>query len=82
MALNRCLHPRRTVERLYMKRKGGRGLISVEDCITTEGRGLYDHLKECKEDMLSGALKENVTEEGETKEEFTKRKGDERIYFA
>ena len=29
-----------------------------------------------KEDMLSGALKENV--EGETKEEFTKRKRDER----
>ena len=58
-----------------MKRKeGGRGLISVEDCITTERRGLYDYLKESKEDMLSGALKENVIEDGETKKEFTKRK--------
>ena len=28
--------------------------------------------------MLSGALNENVIEEGETKEEFTKRKMDER----
>ena len=28
--------------------------------------------------MLSGALKENVIEEGETKEGFTKRKRDER----
>ena len=28
--------------------------------------------------MLSGALKENVIEEGETKEEFTKRERDER----
>ena len=28
--------------------------------------------------MLSGALKENVIEEGETKEEFTKKKRDER----
>ena len=28
--------------------------------------------------MLSGALKEIVIEEGETKEEFTKRKRDER----
>ena len=28
--------------------------------------------------MLSGALKENVNEEAETKEEFTKRKMDER----
>ena len=60
--------------RLYMKRKeGGRGLISLEDCTTTERRGLYDYLKESKEDMLSGALKENVIEEGETKEEFIKK---------
>ena len=35
-------------------------------------------LKENKEDMLSGALKENVIEVGETKEEFTKRKRNER----
>ena len=68
MALNRCLHPRSSVARLYMKRKEGeRALICVEDCITTEMRGLYDYLKESKEDMLSGVLKENVIEEGETK---------------
>ena len=67
------------VARLYMKRKeGGRGLISMEECITTERRGLYGYLKESKEDMLHGALKENVIEEGETKEEFTKTKRDER----
>ena len=75
MTFNRCLHPRSSVESLYMKRKEGRrGLISVEYCIATERRELYDYLKESKEDMLSGALKENVIEEGETKEEFTKRK--------
>ena len=37
MTLNRCLHPRSSVARLYMKRKGGgRGLISVEDSITND----------------------------------------------
>ena len=67
MTLNICLHPRSSEARLYMKRKeGGRGLIRVEDCLTTERRGLYDYLKESKEDMLSGTLKENVFEEGET----------------
>ena len=76
MTLNRCLHQRSSVTRLYMKRK--EGLISVENCITTERRGLYDYLKECKDNMLSGALQENVIEEGETKEEFTKRKRNER----
>ena len=49
----------------------------VEDfSITTGRRGYYDYMKESKEDMLSGELKENVIEEGETKEEFTKRKSD------
>ena len=42
MTLKRCLHPRR----LYIKQnEGGRGRKSVEDCITTERRGLYDNLK-------------------------------------
>ena len=75
MTLNRCLQTTSSVARLYMKRnEGGRGLISAEDCITTERRGLYDYLKESKEDMLSGALNENVVDEGETKEEFIKAK--------
>ena len=34
---------------------------------TTESRGLHDYMKERKEDMLSGALKQNVIDEGETK---------------
>ena len=77
MKQNRCLHPRSSVARLYMKQKGGRGLINVEDCITNERRGLYDYLNERKEDMLSVSLKENVIVEGETKEEFTKRRTDD-----
>ena len=37
--LERCFYPRSSVARLYMKwKEGGRGLISVEDCITTERR--------------------------------------------
>ena len=77
--MNRYLRPRSSVARLYMKRKEvGRGLVSVEDGITTKSRGLYEYLKECKEDMLNGALNENVMEEGETNEELIKRKRDER----
>ena len=65
--INRCLHPRSSVARLYMKQKeGGRGLIRVEYCITTERRGLLPERKIWKI-MLSGALKENVIEEGPDK---------------
>ena len=48
------------------------------NCITTDRRALHDYLKESKEGILSGALKENLSEEGETKDEFTKRKKGER----
>ena len=34
MTMNGCLHPRSNVDRLYLPRnKGGRGLISVEECV-------------------------------------------------
>ena len=36
------------------------------------------YLKKSKEDILSGALKENVIEEGEQRRNSTKRKRDER----
>ena len=84
MAFSRCLHSISSVARLYMKRKeGGTGLISVEDCITTDRRGLYDYLKESKEDMLSGALKKNVIKEGETRRNSQKGKGmkERRLYM-
>ena len=74
MTLLKCLHPRSSVARLYLKRKGGgRGVLSVEKCIETERRGLFDYLKESEEEMLCGALKENVIGEGESKKEYTKR---------
>ena len=34
----------------------------MEDCVRAERKGLYDYLRESKEDMLSGALEENVIE--------------------
>ena len=83
MTLNRCLHSRSSAtSRLHMKQKeGGRGLISVEDCITTERRGLYDYLKESiKGDMLRWVehWRRMWLRRERQNEEFTKRKRDER----
>ena len=37
MTINKALHPRACVARLYISRElGGRGMKSVEDCINTE----------------------------------------------
>ena len=54
----------------------------MEDCITNERRGLYDYLKESREDMLSGALKENVIEERDKGGIRKKEKGCKKEDFA
>ena len=39
-----ALHPKSDVDRLYISRKeGGRGLISIEDCVELARRGLEVH---------------------------------------
>ena len=46
MTINRALHPRANVARLYLARnEGGRGLRAVEETIRTEEHGLSDYIK-------------------------------------
>ena len=54
-------HPKANTDRLYMKREsGGRGLISVEDCIEIESNSLLEYLSESQEPLLQAAHIENV----------------------
>ena len=46
LTMNGALHPRSNTDRLYLPRaEGGRGLISIEECIRQEEHGLSDCLK-------------------------------------
>ena len=45
-----ALHPKSDVGRLYMPRKGGRGLISIEDCVELAIRGLEVYVHEVRKD--------------------------------
>ena len=41
MTIHKALHPRANTDRLYITRKeGGRGLLSIEDCVNIENRAL------------------------------------------
>ena len=74
MTMNRNLHPRSSVARLYLKRKdGGRGLISVEECVETESKGLHDYLAGSEEELLRFAKTEGVLKEDEMKEAYKSR---------
>ena len=46
MTMNKALHPKADVDRLYVSREnGGRGLMSVEECVRLEEHSLSDYLK-------------------------------------
>ena len=49
----RALHPKSNVMRIYIKRRyGERGLISAEECCTTELRSIDIYLANSEEELL------------------------------
>ena len=48
-----ALHPKSDVDRLYILRKeGGRGLISIEDCVELAIRGLEVYVRRSEERLI------------------------------
>ena len=48
-----ALHPKSDVDRLYIPRKeGGRGLITIEDCVGLPIKGLKVHVHESEERLI------------------------------
>ena len=77
LTMNGALHKHSSVDRLYMKRKeGGRGLISVRQCVKAEEIGLCEYVKASDEWMLKVVAEEMAL--GESKLEYGKRMARER----
>ena len=72
LTMNGAFHMQSSVDRLYMKRRvGGRGLISVEQCVRSEEAGLCEYVMANDEWMLK-VVAENMID-GEPKDEYKKR---------
>lgn len=77
LTMNGVFHMRSSVDRLYMKRKeGGRGLISVEQCVRAEEAGLQEYVMTSDEWMLKVVAEELTA--GESKVDYKKRVEKER----
>ena len=62
LTMNGTFHMRSSVDRLYLKRNvGGRGLISVEECVRKEELGLCEYVRSSDEWMLK-VVAERTTE--------------------
>ena len=49
MAMNKDLHSRNDIAKLYVSREGGRGIASVKDIVDTSIRRLVDYIEKSKE---------------------------------
>ena len=77
MTMNGALHPRADVARQYVKREqGGRGLISVEECVRTEEFALSDYIKNTKSGLTSKLKK---FEKATSKAGYQKEKSEQNI---
>ena len=75
MTLHCMFHKKGDVDRLYLKRaEGGRGLISVEDCVLIEKNCLYVYVSESKEQMLKVVKNDRTVYIGKTKDILESRR--------
>jgi len=78
LSMHGAFHEKSSTYRLYLKRKeGGRGLISITDCVTHEVIGLTNYIQESKEWMLQ-IVGKSLEPVDETKKKKKKRVNNER----
>ena len=71
MTMHRVLHPHADVDRPYILRNnGGRGKISVEDCVEIETVNLKKYVENSNERLLKTVEGEGILGDGKTKKEI------------
>ena len=77
--MNRALHPRSDVDRLYLKRvDGGRGLQCLEEVVKLEELSLAFYLSKKEEKLLKEVVKEGLFQETEDPKERKRQNTAER----
>ena len=59
MTMHKTLHPRNDSARMYMSRKEGRGLISIEECVYSSIRGFEDYIEKSEQRLIKAANNNN-----------------------
>ena len=77
--MHNALHPRDSVAKLYLPRKeGGRGLLSVEDCVDLAILGLENYIQKSNERLITSARRDLEDEYLGTEKDFKARKQEDR----
>ena len=69
-----ALHPRSNIDRIYLpSNEGGKGLLSLEDCVNAEKRSLGQYLKMNEDEWLRSAWEEGLIKEDEDPQVYRER---------
>ena len=60
MTMHEALHPRVDIDKLYVARKGGRKLASVENCVGVAIGGLEEYTKKKGQRLIAPANNNNM----------------------
>ena len=70
----KALHPRSNVDRLYLPcSEGGKGLLSLEECVNAEKRSLGQYLKVNEYEWLRSAWEEGLIKEDEDPQAYREK---------
>ncbi|XP_047475423.1 uncharacterized protein LOC125029527 [Penaeus chinensis] len=74
MTMNRMYHPQSDIDRLYIPRKeGGRGLLSIVECVENEEHSLSLYVDQSEEMLLKLVKSEGILPEYEEPREYKQR---------
>lgn len=78
--MHRAHHPKASVARLYLPREdGGRGLMSIEQCVEEDIKSIAEYLRRSDEDMLRKVLTDGIIKAEGSTEEYKKHQREERL---
>ena len=72
LTIYRALHPQADVDRLYIKRgHGGRGMLSIEECVMVETNSLSRYIQTCREKALNAVRLEQILKNDNGRDKIT-----------
>ena len=80
LSMYQALHPRSNVDRLYLPcSKGGKGLLSLEECVNAVKRSVGQYLKMNEDEWLRSAWEEGLITEDEDPQVYRERTSKSRM---
>ena len=80
LTMYQALHPKSNVDRLYLPcSEGGKGLLSLEECVNAEKKSLGQYLKMNEDEWLRSACEEGLIKEDEDPQVYRERTSKSRM---